>query len=533
METHESCKGVTVLDLESRGKREKYHMNSKTIITIVAGSILCITLAAMTMISARQTSEATAWAEEVPAPEAGIAPKPEPEIELEPLICLDCHRAANIDTNEGVMASQAFCYDCHKDKTCVRKKNGNEFSLQVVPEAFDKEQPRHRFIACIDCHTDVARSPHKSVIGAQCRECHPVHGEKTAHDPHLRVACQACHYESKPVELDAETGLISLARKDAQGNAVSLTGHILADMDSEATCEKCHTADNTVGAPSSVLPSKGFICILCHNSPLAMGHPIFGLAFLVFLAGIFFTLYFWYQGKVCGEEKSIHQKIALSSESLWTILFSRQFFSLLKVFILDIVLQRRILKESIQRWAMHALIFTAILLRLTLALFTSVGFALSPESDMMLALIDKNHPFTAFANDLLGLFILLGVLWATVQRYIIKPVHVKTEIQDNLALILIGFLVIIGFALEAVRIGTSGIPIGISGGAFIGAPLAALFSALGLARPGVYSFLWYVHGITAALFIAYLPFGKMRHMFNTPLTYFIEKVSGVKRGERV
>jgi nitrate reductase gamma subunit len=307
----------------------------------------------------------------------------------------------------------------------------------------------------------------------------------------------------------------------------------MADMTDDTTCEKCHVAGNLVGAPPRVLPSKSFMCILCHNAPLAMGHPIFGVAFLIFLMGIFATLYFWYQGKVCGEEESIQRKIGLSSETLWTIIFSRQFFGLLKVFILDIVFQRRLLQESVQRWSMHALIFTSILLRLVLGLFTSVGFFFNPESDMMLALIDKNHAFTSFANDLLGLFILLGILWAVAQRYIIKPAHVKTEIQDNLALIIIGLLVVLGFVLEAARIASTGIPADMTGGAFIGAPLAAILGILGLDWSAVYPYLWYAHGIMAALLIAYLPFGKMRHVFNTPLTYFIEKVAGVKRGDRV
>ena len=513
-------------------------MNSKTIVAIVVGVIFFATLAAITMTPDRdELVNTTAVAAEIAPVEQQTEQEPvvEPVIEpvIEPLVCLDCHRSPNIETNEGIISSQTFCYDCHKEKTCVRKSDDKEFVLQVIPEDFIKQQPLHQYIACIDCHKDVAQSPHKSLANAQCRDCHSVHGENTAHDPHLRVACQACHFESKPVELNSETGAVSLASIDGKGNAISLTSHAMADMTDEATCEKCHVAGNPVGAPASVLPSKSFMCILCHNAPLAMGHPIFGVAFLIFLMGIFATLYFWYQGKVCGEEESIHRKIGLSSESLWEIIFSRQIFGLLKIFILDIVFQRRLLQESVQRWSMHALIFTSILLRLVLGLFTSVGFFFNPESDMMLALIDKNHAFTAFANDILGLFILLGILWAVAQRYIIKPAHVKTEIQDNLALIIIGLLVFIGFLLEAARIASTGIPADMTCGAFIGAPLAAILSILGLDWSAVYPYLWYAHAIMAALLIAYLPFGKMRHVFTTPMTYFVEKVAGVKRGERV
>jgi nitrate reductase gamma subunit len=48
-----------------------------------------------------------------------------------------------------------------------------------------------------------------------------------------------------------------------------------------------------------------------------------------------------------------------------------------------------------------------------------------------------------------------------------------------------------------------------------------------------YPVLWYVHAVLGAAFVAYLPFGKLRHIFNVPLTYLIEEIYGVKRGERV
>lgn len=504
-------------------------MKSKTVVAVAVGVILFVTLAAITMKPARDDAATVATAAEP----AVVETPAEPEPVVEPLICLDCHRSPNIETNEGVITSQTFCLDCHKEKTCVRKADSKETSLQVVPEEFVKQQPRHQFVACVNCHMDVAQSPHRSAAGAQCRDCHPVHGEADAHDPHLRVACQACHFQSKPVELNRETGAVSLARNDSQGNPVSLAGHAMADMNTDESCEKCHFKSNPVGAPASVLPSKSVICILCHNAPLAMGHPIFGAAILVFLLGVVLTLRFWYQGKVGGEEESLHRKISLSSESIWTTIFSRKFGGLVKVFLLDIIFQRRLLKESVQRWSMHSLIFTAILLRLILGLVTSVGFFFSPEGSWMLALIDKNHPFTAFANDLLGLFILLGIVWALAQRYIIKPAHVKTEIQDNIALAVIGLLVVCGFLLEAARITSTGIPADMAAGAFIGTPLAWILSVTGLDWSSVYPYLWYAHGILAALLIAYIPFGKMRHVFNTPLTYFLEEVSGVKNEKRV
>ncbi|MFH1152359.1 MAG: respiratory nitrate reductase subunit gamma [Pseudomonadota bacterium] len=500
-------------------------MKSKTIIAIVAGVLVLIALAALN--NRPQTLQASAAQEPPPA----VAPAVEPE--PEPLVCLDCHRMANVNTNEGVFASQTFCLDCHKDKTCIRQADSAQVSLQVIPETFAENQPRHRFVACVDCHSDVARTPHKTMAGAQCRACHPLHGEATAHDPHTRVACQACHFKSKFVALDPVTGSVALAHKDLDRKPVSLADHSLADMDGEKSCEKCHHAGNTAHAPASVLPSKSFMCILCHTAPLSMGHPVFGVAFFIFLLGVLLTLRFWYQGKVQGEETSLTRKISLSSESIWSTLFSRQVFALVKILILDIVLQRRILKESVRRWSMHSLIFTAILLRMMLGLVTAIGFWLNPEGEWMLALMDKNNGFTAFANDLLGLLILIGILWAVIQRFVIKPAHVTTEIQDNMALSFIGLLVLLGFVLEGARILATGIPADLAAASFIGYPLSRIFSVAGLDWSAVYPYLWYAHALVGAALVAYLPFGKMRHVFNTPLTYFLEQVSGVKNEKRV
>ncbi|MFZ3047168.1 MAG: respiratory nitrate reductase subunit gamma, partial [Desulfatirhabdiaceae bacterium] len=164
---------------------------------------------------------------------------------------------------------------------------------------------------------------------------------------------------------------------------------------------------------------------------------------------------------------------------------------------------------------------------------TGVLFFFSPDSDWALALIDKNSLFTAFINDLLGLLILAGIFWAVVRRFITKPAHVVSEYQDNIALGIIGALIVLGFVLESTRILVTGIPDGLAMASFIGYPLSKVFAIVDLNWASIYPTLWYAHGILAAVFVAYLPFGKMRHIFNTPLTYVLEEVSGVKNEKRV
>jgi nitrate reductase gamma subunit len=166
-------------------------------------------------------------------------------------------------------------------------------------------------------------------------------------------------------------------------------------------------------------------------------------------------------------------------------------------------------------------------------LFTGLCFFLNPDGEWALALINKNNGFTAFANDLLGLLIILGVLWAVLQRCVIKPDYVLSDKEDNLALLIIGLLVIFGFLLEGVRITMTGISTDIAVYSFMGYAVASALSVWELNWSSLYPYLWYAHGILGAVFVAYLPFGKMKHVINIPLTYFLEDVSGVKNEKRV
>ncbi len=439
-----------------------------------------------------------------------------PVMEGKERVCLDCHRCANVNTNEGVLDSRALCLECHGKEACKKEVKEHHISLMLTPDSF--KGSRHQYVACIQCHTDVARSPHKFETGAQCLDCHPVHGGETANAPHLRVSCQACHRKSKFVVLDKNADRVRLSRVDDHKVPIPLTDHGLPDVSDQDFCKRCHNPRNQVGASSVVLPSKSFLCILCHNAPLVMGHGLFWAAFLIFIFGVFLTLRFWFKGSVQGEEDSLHRKIALTSETVWQAIFSREIFSILKVVVLDVFLQRRILQESVKRWAIHSLIYLAIVARLALSLVTYFAYRISPDSALAVALIDKNSPFTAFVYDFLGLLILVGLVWAALQRFVFRPVYVARESQDNIALCMIGLLILLGFFLEGARILMTGLPSDVAVYSFIGYPTARLLDLFQWKWIGVYQYLWYAHAILGAALVAYLPFGKMKHVFNTPLT---------------
>lgn len=434
--------------------------------------------------------------------------------------CLDCHRYPNVETNAGAFASQAFCLDCHQKENCVKTVGRNKVSLKIDP--LEIRKGRHAFVGCVSCHADVAQSPHQSKKGAQCTSCHPYHnGAGAIHAPHLRVRCQACHSVSTFVFLDKESNEVRLAHMNNQKMPISLINHNLENTHREDFCQRCHARENKVGAPDAVLPSKSILCIMCHNVSITMGGPVFWVAFILFIAGIVATVLFWFQGSVQGEEKSLHRKIGLASEAVYGTLFSRNLFAIIKTALLDVILQRRLLQESVKRWFIHSLIFLPILFRFLLSVFTFFVVRIGPETSLAHVLINKNSGFTAFANDLCGFLILLGIVLAALQRLIIKPPHVIAETKDNLALLLLGLLVLLGFLAEGVRIVMTQVPPEVGLYSFIGYPLSRALSASNAQWTALYPYLWWAHAVVGAIFVAYLPFGKMRHIFNTPLTLLL------------
>ncbi len=439
-------------------------------------------------------------------------------------VCLECHRLPNVSTNEGAKSSQAFCLECHGKDACVREDGT---PLKVTLDSFGKG--RHGHEACIKCHRDVSRSPHQSRSGALCSMCHNPHGEGVAGDPHLRLQCQACHRKSPFIEYDIKRDLVVLSHKDDKDMPLSLVDHGLADSKDRDICNRCHKPGNTVGASSAILPGKSLLCIVCHNAPIAVGHWVFGVAFLICVAGFAGMVLLWFRGRIGGEEASIHKKISVTGEAIWQTVFSSGFFRLLSVFFFDVIMQRRLLKESVRRWFSHALIYYGFLGKFFLSILSLVAFGLFPDSHTSIALLDKNNWLTAILNDLFGGLILAGIVLSAVQRFLVRPAHVLSEEQDSIALILIGFIVASGFILEGARINLTGVPADKAVYSFIGYIVSGFLSSIMKEWQGAYGYIWWAHGIMWVIFFAYLPFGKLKHIVTTPLTLLVREGGRLER----
>jgi heterodisulfide reductase subunit C/nitrate reductase gamma subunit len=128
------------------------------------------------------------------------------------------------------------------------------------------------------------------------------------------------------------------------------------------------------------------------------------------------------------------------------VFFSARLFTLVKAFILDVILQWRILKEDWLRWVMHMLIYCGFMLLLLMHALGEIITA-SVFSDYYSTL----NPFFLL-RDLFGLMVILGTGIAVFRRYILKIPRFSSNKMDLYAVVLVALIIISGILLEGMKI---------------------------------------------------------------------------------
>jgi nitrate reductase gamma subunit len=300
----------------------------------------------------------------------------------------------------------------------------------------------------------------------------------------------------------------------------------------ETSCKRCHLKGNQIGAVSMILPAKSILCMPCHAATFSAGDTTTILSLIVFLVGIVMVISYVLSGSMPGEADT--GPLNKFFKLLWNavrIVFSRKIFSIIKTMLLDVLLQRRLYRQSGRRWLIHSLIFYAFVFRFSWGLVVLIGSLWKPEWSSVWVMLDKNHPITAFLFDLTGLMAISGVILAFIRGWRTGSGHITgLPRQDRMALGLIAGIVAIGFLLEGMRIAMTGSPAG-STYAFVGYWISTLFSD-SLALTGVYGYIWYLHAILTGAFVAYIPFSRLLHIILAPLVLVfngIPKHEGNKR----
>ena len=305
---------------------------------------------------------------------------------------------------------------------------------------------------------------------------------------------------------------------------------------------------------------------------------------LVFIVGSVYKSYTWVSRQITGPEVpySTGERISKAIKGILGVIFSGRILVLIKVLILDVILQRRILKEDALRWVMHMLIFVGFMLLLifhALESWTSINWFENYAS--------TGHPYL-FLRNLFGLMVFAGVAIAIYRRRILKVPRLRTNAMDVYAIWIVAVIMITGFLLEGAKIVSHNeyqrmveeyadtddpaelkaleaywvknfglVSPKVAGPfdeelltqgqelhemscqschaapawAFIGfnlskgmRPMAAFLDD----AQAVY-FLWAIHILACFIGLAYLPFSKMFHLFTTPLSLMANAVMDKKR----
>ncbi|WP_426570838.1 (Fe-S)-binding protein [Aquihabitans sp. McL0605] len=168
---------------------------------------------------------------------------------------------------------------------------------------------------------------------------------------------------------------------------------------------------------------------------------------------------------------------------------------------------------------MHSLIYFPFLVLLAVTTVLEINHQV-PES--MKFLHGTTYQAYSFVGDLAGILLCIGVGWAIVRRYVIRPyrIRIKTKADHALGLGTLFVLGVTGLVTEGVRIAAEGTP-AFEKWSFIGYPIALAINGYGSLH-GLHQALWGIHVGAFVVFLIILPVTMMRHMFTSPLNMYLK-----------
>jgi nitrate reductase gamma subunit len=419
--------------------------------------------------------------------------------------CMSCHSTAAFDDPEGM---QGICLHCHGEGAGEARGLTAARLPLIRPQMY--EATPHSGMACTTCHPESSDFEHDKQKVRDCRRCHSPHPEKVAHDAHSSVGCGACHLQGVRPKKISRSGKVLYVRAQRPGEISAI--HEMKRQTGETSCRRCHTSGNQVGAAAMILPPKGVLCMPCHAATFSAGEPATILGLAVFFVGMILFLAPGLSSR--GGGTSVFSNLPQFFLSGLKAVFSRRAFHMLKVFLLDVMLQRRLFRRSKGRWCIHGLIFYPMVFRFLWGLIALIGSAQEPQGEWIWAMLDKNDPLTAFLFDLTGVMLIMGIVLAFVRGARKRDPIPGVPGRDRIALGLIAAVVLAGFLLEGMRIAMAGSPAG-SVYAFLGYGISRIFAGSS-ALTGSYGYAWYAHAVLTAAFVAYIPFSRLLHVIVAP-----------------
>lgn len=234
---------------------------------------------------------------------------------------------------------------------------------------------------------------------------------------------------------------------------------------------------------------------------------------------------------------ALYRNIVRSLQGIWQQWGDRwsrnevELGALAKSFVIEVLFQRKLYRDSRLRWARHIFIYWGFV---GLFVFDMIFFFFTK-----ILQLPPQHPFHLFLDfglDLYGGILLLGLTVALIRAYVVKG-SLGATYNDTPAVALIFGVVVTGFLLEALRLASSAFEPSMTW-SFIGLALATPLRSLNRSWDSVYESLWIFHAVIASVSIAYIPLSRMVHIFAVPLGRLLEsqqkmltaKIQSIGRG---
>jgi heterodisulfide reductase subunit C/nitrate reductase gamma subunit len=302
-------------------------------------------------------------------------------------------------------------------------------------------------------------------------------------------------------------------------------------------------------------------------------------ALAVFITGLIYKVSTWFFRTIGTSSRDItpSDRLLAFVKGFIRTIFSKKIITLINTLVLDVILQRRILKEDFIRWLMHMLIYGGFMLLLLMHALGEIITA-SIFSDYYSTL----NPFF-FLRDLFGIIVIIGIGIAVFRRFILKIPRFSSNAMDRYAIFIVAVIIISGILLEGMKITSYSdftrmveeysdldeeediraleslwvkefglVSPNVSGPfeqdimeqgmenhemncmgchsspkwAFTGYASAKIMgpAALFIDRAGIIGLLYYIHFLACLLGLALLPFSKMFHIISTPISLLANSV---------
>ncbi|MCB0986522.1 MAG: 4Fe-4S dicluster domain-containing protein [Acidimicrobiales bacterium] len=167
---------------------------------------------------------------------------------------------------------------------------------------------------------------------------------------------------------------------------------------------------------------------------------------------------------------------------------------------------------------MHSLLYFSFLILLAVTTTLEINHQL-PEG--LKFLHGTTYQAYSFIGDLAGVGLFVGVMWAIIRRYVVRPyrIRIKSKADHVLGLGTLLALAVTGFGAEAWRIALEGTP-DYEKWSFVGYPIATVIEDMSTLSGG-HQIWWLVHVFSFIVFLVILPVTMMRHMFTSPLNMYL------------